>query len=995
MTDPLSPNSAVPLGQSGAPSKSGILTVNKVPKAADEASATPIVRRQRRGTISIGQVACHDFVKSTSPDPAAGSTAGMIPEFVESTLKPSDSLTSLDGFIEEPQVEFPAKISLESVRVKLLDGDSVVAEKSWKSSDCSELRVRTGDHLEVSDLDAAGWAFVTLVHRFHRTRSKPKMAVVAPKITVVDADVSSVAKKASEHTHKHHARSHSVMDDKRGDHERSHASKRSPSRHQHGEHHHRSVGMRGWVDLNIVCPSAVEKLQSMKPELKEGTVLLAENKALENCFAAPNRTEEVASSIDESSVVSSKSQTRTDLNSFLPKRSTTTELLKRGILMSDFGLMGAYESSKKLWQKNTSVQLAVIMKQSPAMKSRVLASPLTKSASSSHLKPPLRVTKHRSTLSTDHMDLPLSVEARIESASDDDISEPNSPTSSSSSSSVVVVKPEEEKPKKKKKKKKKEVKAEEGEQITKEQLERVVTLFNESAKKGIEEMKQIGLINDETKPSEIAALFHRTDMLPGLNASVVADYLGKDVNNNVLREYIKQVQFKHFSFESALRFFLSWFVLPSEAQAIGRASEAFAQHFFDSCADPDVFADADSVGILSSALLILNPDLHNSSVKTKMTMKQFIPWLRGTNGGHDFAKPLLEELYGHVADCEVKTTNASCQNVIRHGWLNQRLSSIRSIRRWYVLEGTILTSSLKPTEPTRHTFDMREATLVVSNPRKFSFHLMIKEGDLSQELRLRAENEYSFLAWIDALRFVISQIAWVSASSPLSSQIIDAPWATLGQLNQDKGDPESLHASSLRLPHVGATSMNKKKEVDIVHFSTSISQETTLHCYTFIDTMDCLRSAVSVTSVVLLGDSLLVVPSGTAFDSSEKKSQGKTVTLKLNPTQFTEDEVVRSIPTPFAASSSPQGSLFYIASDGYRNVAMAFRWDTESALPVARRLEWIPVSQTLDPETWGHLWDGVPPFIGKALRFWLSLPENQVRESTNPVQTSYARKMTM
>jgi len=59
-------------------------------------------------------------------------------------------------------------------------------------------------------------------------------------------------------------------------------------------------------------------------------------------------------------------------------------------------------------------------------------------------------------------------------------------------------------------------------------------------------------------------------------------------------------------------------VLPSEAQAIGRASEAFAQHFFDSCADPELFADADAVGILSSALLILNPDLHNKSVKNKM-----------------------------------------------------------------------------------------------------------------------------------------------------------------------------------------------------------------------------------------------------------------------------------------------------------------------------------------------------------------------------------------
>ena len=50
-----------------------------------------------------------------------------------------------------------------------------------------------------------------------------------------------------------------------------------------------------------------------------------------------------------------------------------------------------------------------------------------------------------------------------------------------------------------------------------------------------------------------------------------------------------------------------------------------------------------------------NEALHRKRWIVKMTLKQFVPWLRGTNGGRDFAQPLLEELYTHVADSEIQT----------------------------------------------------------------------------------------------------------------------------------------------------------------------------------------------------------------------------------------------------------------------------------------------------------------------------------------------------
>jgi len=1113
-------------------------SAKKIPHACGGDEAPVIARRPRRGTVSIGQVSALSVPKKEEPN-------------FSSSLRQTVSASNIIGSptTEAERIEADnnndIKKRLSMVRVKLLEGKDVIAGKSWKNADCSELRVRTGDGLEVADIDAAGWAFVTLVSRWDKPRLERKHStrhfqLNAPLISVSAMNYdASAEKKPSSHGRHHHThstmRSSSVdrrsevsrdssfksseqQSDRnglgdsthRGDGtERGASSDRSHHHHRHrgdsidrsncgdstdrshrgmigrnrcesfdlssepasergdrsnrsshsgsSDHHqhnhrdgttHRSLGMRGWVNLNVICPAAVEKLRTAKPELKDGTILLAKNEGLKDCFPKIERSEVVQSAIDESSLTSARGQTVELLKKFLPNRPTTVELLERGVLLNQFSMMGAYESSKKLWQKNTSSQLADIVSRLPSMKSQVLASPLSKSESWANIRTALRNSRkpqssHKVTMSSDRFREQAFQKAfreRMEQVAAEEKAAKLKEAASSPEGDPSVTNAEKKEEKEEEKKededkkneidesKKEEENKEEDEEddddiddiddiedsFTEEQLKKVVTIFNESAKKGIEEMKRIGLLNDSMKPREVAELFHKTELFPGLNASVVADYLGKDFNNEILREYIKQVHFKHFSFESALRFFLSWFVLPSEAQAIGRASEAFAQHFFDSCADTELFADADSVGILSSALLILNPDLHNKSVKSKMSMKQFIPWLRGTNGGHDFSKPLLEELYTHVADCEVKTITGSFQNVIRHGWLNQRLSSIRSIRRWYVLEGTILTSSLKPTEPVRHTFDMKDATLCVGDPRKLSFHLMIKEGEISQELRLRAENEFSFLAWVDALRFVISQIDWVSSVSPLSSMITSTSMLSLGQLNRDsKQDSDLLSSGSdsnsdllkassrtLRLScEVSPTALNKVRDIDLVHFSTNIDKETVLHCYTLVDTMECLRSAASVTSVVVFGSSLLVVPNGTPFDSPEKKHSGKTVTQKLNPLSFTDESIVHAIPIPFAAGSSPQGSLFYVASDGSRNVAMVFRWDSESALPVARRLEWVPISECLDPETWGHLWDGVPSFIAKALRFWLSLPDNQNVKASNSsadlLQTTFSRKMTL
>jgi len=73
---------------------------------------------------------------------------------------------------------------------------------------------------------------------------------------------------------------------------------------------------------------------------------------------------------------------------------------------------------------------------------------------------------------------------------------------------------------------------------------------------------------------------------------------------------------------AALRSFLESFRLPGESQKIERLMEAFADRFW---ATGDVpFASKDAAFVLSYSIIMLNTDLHNRTVKRKMTKEEFI-----------------------------------------------------------------------------------------------------------------------------------------------------------------------------------------------------------------------------------------------------------------------------------------------------------------------------------------------------------------------------------
>ena len=82
----------------------------------------------------------------------------------------------------------------------------------------------------------------------------------------------------------------------------------------------------------------------------------------------------------------------------------------------------------------------------------------------------------------------------------------------------------------------------------------------------------------------------------------------------------------------ALRKFQCHFRMPGEAQKIERLMEAFAERYCESNSDQAKrFKSTDTVFLLAFAIIMLNTDLHNVSVKAerKMKVEDFIKNMRG------------------------------------------------------------------------------------------------------------------------------------------------------------------------------------------------------------------------------------------------------------------------------------------------------------------------------------------------------------------------------
>ncbi len=153
---------------------------------------------------------------------------------------------------------------------------------------------------------------------------------------------------------------------------------------------------------------------------------------------------------------------------------------------------------------------------------------------------------------------------------------------------------------------------------------------------------------DDMEPNTIASfLYENRDLL---SKTQIGDYLGgdKQINLQVLYQYVDIFNFIGQTIDEALRVFLACFRLPGEAQKIDRMMEKFASRYCGH--NPNIFPNADTAYVLAYAIIMLQTDAHNPNIKPEKKMKkeEFIKNNRGIASGHDLDSEFLGGIYDRI-----------------------------------------------------------------------------------------------------------------------------------------------------------------------------------------------------------------------------------------------------------------------------------------------------------------------------------------------------------
>ncbi|KAL9039278.1 MAG: hypothetical protein Q9180_002625, partial [Flavoplaca navasiana] len=175
--------------------------------------------------------------------------------------------------------------------------------------------------------------------------------------------------------------------------------------------------------------------------------------------------------------------------------------------------------------------------------------------------------------------------------------------------------------------------------------------FNEHPKSGIAFLASQGIIDDPDNVHSVASFLRGTTRI---SKTVLGDFLSKKAHDQLLRAFMDLFDFNGKRVDEALRELLNSFRLPGEAPLIERIVEVFSEKYC-SGATPEGIAGKDAVHVLAYAIIILNTDQHNPSVKDEKRMKQadFAKNLRGVNGGGNFDPEYLQQIYDSIRNNEI------------------------------------------------------------------------------------------------------------------------------------------------------------------------------------------------------------------------------------------------------------------------------------------------------------------------------------------------------
>lgn len=177
------------------------------------------------------------------------------------------------------------------------------------------------------------------------------------------------------------------------------------------------------------------------------------------------------------------------------------------------------------------------------------------------------------------------------------------------------------------------------------------TKFNVNPKSGIAFLASQGIIENPDSAHSVTRFLRGTTRI---SKTVLGEYLSKRSHEPLLEAFLDLFDFAGKRVDEALRELLNSFRLPGESPLIERIVTVFSEKY---CANstPEGIADKDAVLILTYAIIMLNTDQHNPSLKDqkRMTFNDFSKNLRGVNGNKDFAPEYLQDIYDSIKNNEI------------------------------------------------------------------------------------------------------------------------------------------------------------------------------------------------------------------------------------------------------------------------------------------------------------------------------------------------------
>ena len=180
-------------------------------------------------------------------------------------------------------------------------------------------------------------------------------------------------------------------------------------------------------------------------------------------------------------------------------------------------------------------------------------------------------------------------------------------------------------------------------------IQNAVDKFNIKISTGLLYLKKKKMIDCSNPDKEARDIMNFLRNTPGLKKEYIGEYLGdnSEMSLKVLKYFAQSFDFEGFHIVQALRLYLSTFQLPGEGQKIDRILENFAAKYHND--NPDLYATADTAYYLAFAIILLQTELHNPNVKSKMSFESFSKMLDGQNGHENLSPIYLRDIYDQIS----------------------------------------------------------------------------------------------------------------------------------------------------------------------------------------------------------------------------------------------------------------------------------------------------------------------------------------------------------